>query len=127
MDKYSYIANATGSYIEELYADYQKDSNSVDESWQVFFQGFEFQESRYAEGDKAPLAKSAGGSDKEVNDKVVNAFKNSLFQKCFTNKWSWKTENNPYSIQRLSLPNTQNKYLINAHLSGFYYFIKHIF
>ena len=67
------------------------------------------------------------GSDKEVNDKVVNAFKNSLFQKCFTNKWSWKTENNHYSIQRLSLPNTQNKYLINAHLSGFYYFIKHIF
>ena len=67
------------------------------------------------------------GSDKEVNDKVINAFKNSLFQKCFTNKWSWKTKKNPYSIQRLSLPNTQNKYLINAHLSGFFYFIKYIF
>ena len=67
------------------------------------------------------------GSDEEVNDKVINAFKDSLFQKCFTNKWNWKIEKNPYSIQRFSFPNTENKYLINAHLSGFYYFIKHIF
>lgn len=42
MDKYSYIANAHGNYIDELYQSYKKDPQSVDESWQRFFEGFEF-------------------------------------------------------------------------------------
>jgi 2-oxoglutarate dehydrogenase E1 component len=42
MDKYSYIANAHGAYLEELYKAYQDDPNSVDPSWQKFFEGFEF-------------------------------------------------------------------------------------
>jgi 2-oxoglutarate dehydrogenase E1 component len=42
MDKYTYIANAHGNYIEELYKSYQNDPESVDDSWQKFFEGFEF-------------------------------------------------------------------------------------
>lgn len=42
MDKYTYIANAHGNYIEELYQSYKKDPQSVDDSWQKFFEGFEF-------------------------------------------------------------------------------------
>lgn len=42
MDKYTYIANAHGNYIEELYQSYQNDPESVDDSWQKFFEGFEF-------------------------------------------------------------------------------------
>ena len=42
MDKYTYIANAHGNYIEELYQSYKNDPQSVDESWQKFFEGFEF-------------------------------------------------------------------------------------
>ncbi len=42
MDKYSYIANAHGNYIDELYQSYKNDPASVDESWQRFFEGFEF-------------------------------------------------------------------------------------
>ncbi|MEM6830957.1 MAG: 2-oxoglutarate dehydrogenase E1 component, partial [Bacteroidota bacterium] len=42
MDKYSYIANAHGNYIDELYKSYQTDPESVDESWKKFFEGFEF-------------------------------------------------------------------------------------
>jgi len=42
MDKYSYIANAHGNYIDDLYDSYTKDPESVDESWKKFFEGFEF-------------------------------------------------------------------------------------
>ncbi|MEL7002877.1 MAG: hypothetical protein AAFN93_09115, partial [Bacteroidota bacterium] len=49
MDKYSYIANAHGDYIDELYKAYQSDPSSVDESWQKFFEGFEFSLQKYGE------------------------------------------------------------------------------
>jgi 2-oxoglutarate dehydrogenase E1 component len=42
MDKYSYVANAHVSYIDELYNSYKQDPASVDFSWQKFFEGFEF-------------------------------------------------------------------------------------
>jgi 2-oxoglutarate dehydrogenase E1 component len=42
MDKYSYISNAHAAYIDELYHQYLNDNASVDESWQRFFEGFEF-------------------------------------------------------------------------------------
>ena len=49
MDKYSYIANAHGSYIDELFKAYKKDSDSIDESWKKFFEGFEFAQQNYGE------------------------------------------------------------------------------
>jgi 2-oxoglutarate dehydrogenase E1 component len=42
MDRYSYISNAHGAYIEELYKAFLEDPESVDPSWQRFFEGFEF-------------------------------------------------------------------------------------
>jgi 2-oxoglutarate dehydrogenase E1 component len=42
MDKYSYISNAHGAYIDDLYKTWQADPESVDESWRKFFEGFEF-------------------------------------------------------------------------------------
>jgi 2-oxoglutarate dehydrogenase E1 component len=42
MDKYSYVSNAHVDYIDELYKSYQQDPKSVDESWEKFFEGFEF-------------------------------------------------------------------------------------
>ncbi|MEM9671941.1 MAG: 2-oxoglutarate dehydrogenase E1 component [Cyclobacteriaceae bacterium] len=49
MDKYSYISNAHASYIDELYQSYQKDPESIDESWQKFFEGFNFSLERFGE------------------------------------------------------------------------------
>lgn len=49
MDQYSYIANAHGAYIDELYQTYKEDPNSVDESWQKFFEGFDFSLQKYGE------------------------------------------------------------------------------
>ena len=42
MDQYSYIANSDAAYVDQLYQSYKQDPQSVDESWQQFFKGFEF-------------------------------------------------------------------------------------
>jgi 2-oxoglutarate dehydrogenase E1 component len=55
MDKYSYIANAHGNYIDELYQSYKEDPGNVDESWQRFFEGFEFNIQQYGETPAAAL------------------------------------------------------------------------
>jgi 2-oxoglutarate dehydrogenase E1 component len=49
MDKYSYIANAHADYLDELYQTYKNDPQSVDISWQRFFEGFEFSLQKYGE------------------------------------------------------------------------------
>ncbi len=49
MDNYSYISNADVGYIEELYQNYKTDPQSVDSSWQKFFEGFEFSQQKYGE------------------------------------------------------------------------------
>ncbi len=47
MDKYSYIANAHGHYLDELFRAYREDPESIDESWKKFFEGFEFAQEGY--------------------------------------------------------------------------------
>ncbi|SDY76313.1 2-oxoglutarate dehydrogenase E1 component [Hymenobacter psychrophilus] len=42
MDQYSYIANANGEFIDQLYQSYKNDPESVDFGWQKFFEGFDF-------------------------------------------------------------------------------------
>ena len=64
------------------------------------------------------------GSDLEVNQKVINRMRTSRFNYCFINKWLFNTNDDHHQIQRMSFPNTKNKYLINAYLSGFYYFLR---
>ena len=54
MDKYSYIANAHGAYIDELYRSYKENPESVDSSWQKFFEGFEFSRQYSENGNAAP-------------------------------------------------------------------------
>jgi 2-oxoglutarate dehydrogenase E1 component len=49
MDKYSYISNADVGYLDQLYQNYKKDTNSVDPTWQKFFEGYDFSQQRYGE------------------------------------------------------------------------------
>jgi 2-oxoglutarate dehydrogenase E1 component len=49
MDKYSYISNADVGYVDQLYQNYKQDPNSVDLTWQKFFEGYEFSSQRYGE------------------------------------------------------------------------------
>jgi 2-oxoglutarate dehydrogenase E1 component len=54
MDKFSYISNAEGPVIDDLYNSYLKDENSVDESWKKFFEGFDFAKTSFEGGETIP-------------------------------------------------------------------------
>ncbi|MCI0750222.1 MAG: 2-oxoglutarate dehydrogenase E1 component, partial [Flammeovirgaceae bacterium] len=49
MDKYSYISNADVSYLDQLYQNYKANPTAVDQTWQKFFEGYEFSQQRYGE------------------------------------------------------------------------------
>ncbi len=74
MDKYSYISNAHSSYIDEMYQAYQKDPASVDESWQRFFEGFEFSLNYKGNGGAAPSNLATNGAQ-AVNGQAPDQFK----------------------------------------------------
>ena len=42
MDKHSYLSNANGAVIEDLYNQYLINVNNVEEGWRKFFDGFEY-------------------------------------------------------------------------------------
>lgn len=48
MDKFSYVGNGDVAAIEALYAQFLKDPNSVDKTWQDFFKGFDFAKADYS-------------------------------------------------------------------------------
>jgi 2-oxoglutarate dehydrogenase E1 component len=54
MDKFSYLGNADVSAIEDLFQQYLKDSNSVEQDWQKFFAGFEFARKNYEDSGEIP-------------------------------------------------------------------------
>src|SRR5688572_12726521 len=54
MDKFSYLGNADVVAIDDLFTQFRKDPNSVDESWKKFFQGFEFAKANFEEGGAIP-------------------------------------------------------------------------
>lgn len=62
MDQYSYIANSDAAYVDQLYQSYKQDPQSVDESWQQFFKGFEFSLT-YGEHANGNGAKTSGKSN----------------------------------------------------------------
>ncbi len=49
MDKFSQVGNQEIAAIEELYASYLIDNESVDASWKNFFAGFEFARKNFAD------------------------------------------------------------------------------
>ncbi|MCX2744448.1 2-oxoglutarate dehydrogenase E1 component [Mangrovivirga sp. M17] len=73
MDNYSYLSNAHSSYIDELYADYKKDPENVDKTWQRFFEGFEFAQEQYGENGQATATGSKTGllDDKEIRVRAL--------------------------------------------------------
>ena len=44
MDKYSYINNAHPEYVDQMYKTYLDNPESVDDSWRMFFTGYQFGE-----------------------------------------------------------------------------------
>lgn len=69
MDKYSYTGNGDPSAIEGLYEQYLTDRNSVDESWQQFFEGIEFAGKYFPQN---PSFAGGGSEEFPKEFKVVN-------------------------------------------------------
>ncbi|WP_448528697.1 2-oxoglutarate dehydrogenase E1 component [Raineya sp.] len=96
MDKYSYIANAHGNYVDELYRAYKADPTSIDESWQKFFEGFEFAENYngngYATEGLSPemAAKEAGVS------RLIFAYRSRAHLRSKTNPVRQRKSRNPW-------------------------------
>lgn len=86
MDKYTYIANAHSSAIEEMYESYKSDPTSVDISWQKFFEGFEFGQTKFGSNGEENTAAGAPFSDKEINvSRLIHAYRSRAHLKADTN------------------------------------------
>lgn len=59
MEKFSYLKSTNAGYIDELFALYSQDPNSVDPSWRYFFEGLELGTDSPAESSSAPVAQSS--------------------------------------------------------------------
>nr|MDQ3394973.1 thiamine pyrophosphate-dependent enzyme [Bacteroidota bacterium] len=79
MDKFSYISNAHSNYLEELYNSYKDDPQSVDPSWQKFFEGFEFAQQNQNGSAKPPKvspSSETGVSEKEIQVRnLIHAYR----------------------------------------------------
>ncbi|TRX53030.1 2-oxoglutarate dehydrogenase E1 component [Fulvivirga sp. M361] len=93
MDKYSYIANAHGSYLDELYASYKKDPSSVDDSWQKFFEGFEFSLQKYGENGHADESDAVSTKDTQVRN-LIHAYRSRGHLKSVTNPVRQRRDHN---------------------------------
>ncbi len=51
MDKFSYLNTIDPEMVEDLYQNFLNDPNSVDESWKLFFDGYEFSRTNYSQSD----------------------------------------------------------------------------
>ena len=54
MDKFSWLNNADPALIEDFYQRFLNDPESVEKSWQTFFEGFEFARTDFSESAKEP-------------------------------------------------------------------------
>ncbi len=54
MDKFSWLNNVDPALVEDLYQQFQKDPESVEKSWQTFFEGFEFARTDFSKTAEEP-------------------------------------------------------------------------
>ena len=54
MDKHSYLSNVDSSWVDDQYQKFLQDPTSVEQSWQKFFEGFEFARVHYGENSEVP-------------------------------------------------------------------------
>lgn len=53
MDEFSFLSNGDVNAFEDLYKKYKQEPSSIDTGWARFFEGFEFQQANYEEGEGA--------------------------------------------------------------------------
>ena len=110
MDKQTYLGNSDVSAIDALYEQYKQDSQSVDISWQRFFEGFEFQKSEF---DQLPKG-TAEGISTAVSGELVKEFKVINLINAYRQRGHLFTETNPVRERRKHTPTLD---LVNFGLS----------
>jgi 2-oxoglutarate dehydrogenase E1 component len=98
MDSHSYLANSDINAIESLYQQYKSNPQSVDSSWQRFFEGFEFQRAEFA-----PLPNGEGLSG-AVSSEVIKEFKVINLINGYRQRGHLFTETNPVRERRKHQP-----------------------
>lgn len=63
MNSLSYLSNVETGYLDSLYNEYKTAPETIDESWQKFFEGFDFHKDF-----------SAGDNDNKLSDKELNVY-----------------------------------------------------
>lgn len=98
MDRYSYISNAHGAYIEELYRSYKENPDSIDPSWQKFFEGFEF--SLDFKEDEKPVTNGVDAYDQlAVEDSIKETRVRELIH-AYRTRGHLKSDTNPIRPRR---------------------------
>ena len=78
MKDYSHVFNAHPQYIDSLYKAFQKDPQSVDPGWRLFFEGFEFGHNGngHAQGTAAISGASSQSVEKELAvHRIIQGFR----------------------------------------------------
>lgn len=84
MDNYSYISNADVGYLDQLYQNYKKDPQSVDETWQKFFEGYDFSQQRYGENGHSAVGEDLNSNETKVRN-LIFAYRSFGHLKAKTN------------------------------------------
>lgn len=84
MDKYSYISNADVGYLDELYKNYKQNPESVDPSWQKFFEGYDFSTHRFAANGGAVAEDAATIKETHVRT-LIHTYRSRAHLKSKTN------------------------------------------
>jgi 2-oxoglutarate dehydrogenase E1 component len=71
MDKFSFLGNASVAQVDALYQQFLKNPDSIEESWRVFFSGFEFARTNY-DHDSASYGETQVPESFQKEFKVIN-------------------------------------------------------
>lgn len=98
MDKFSFLGNSEIEFIDDLYQSYKKDPSLVEESWQKFFQGFDFAAEKFPSKPQTDSLSSlpAQSMSKEFN--VINMIQ------AFRQRGHLFTKTNPVRVRRKYFP-----------------------
>lgn len=97
MDKQSYVGNSDVSAIDSLYQQYKQNPESVDISWQRFFEGFEFRQTEFE-------ALPGGSSGNVVSGEMAKEFKVINLINAYRQRGHLFTETNPVRQRRKHTP-----------------------
>lgn len=101
MKDLSFIFNAHPSYIESMYTNYQQSPDNVEESWRLFFKGFDLALNSNGHADAGSTVVDSGNLAKELKVYAII--------KAYRDRGHLRSTTNPIRARRDRLPNLDLK------------------